>query len=214
MLSSRAGRALQLGGVGAEAGADLAWAWLNIGAAAMGATIVERLEADQMDVYFNAISKVPWEICEVAAMSLAFEDSMTALDLCADAVFLACGHQRQANGQFYDVGQLRKKHLSLSPTPSVFGWIDKFLAAPDLGLLEECRHALAHRQVRRDYMVTLEAGSAVKRALSEITMLPNSNHPAQSKGSIGSLIPRLVGFAETQIEALCEAILKDYPAPL
>ena len=121
MLSSRAGRALQFGGVGADAGADLAWAWLNIGAAAMGATIVERLGADQMEADFNAISKVPWEISEVAGMSLAFEDSMTTLDLCADAVFLACGHQRLANGQFYDVGQLRKRHLSLAPTPAVRG---------------------------------------------------------------------------------------------
>lgn len=68
MLSSRAGRALQSGGVAAHAGTDLAWAWLNIGAAAIGATIVERLAVDRMEVDFRAISDVPWEISEVTGM--------------------------------------------------------------------------------------------------------------------------------------------------
>lgn len=203
-----------MGGVHPAAGADLAWASLNIGAAAIGGTIAERLAGDQMESDLRAIGAVPWEITEVAAMSLAFEDSMTALDLCADAIFLSCGHQRPSSGQFFDVGQLRKKHLSLSPSPSVRAWIDQFVTDPDLALLEECRHALAHRFVRRDYMVKLEPDSAVKRTLSGITTLADSGHPAQSKGSIGLLIPRLVGFAETQVEALFEAILKDYPAPL
>jgi hypothetical protein len=57
MLSSRSGCALQTGGVAADAGGDLAWAWLNIGAAAMGATIVQRLEADLMELDFKSSAR-------------------------------------------------------------------------------------------------------------------------------------------------------------
>ena len=211
-LSSRAGRALVNGGIDPRASTDLGWVWLNIGSADIGWTLVERLGKREMADELKALKDVPWEICEVAGMSLGFEDSMTALDLCADAVFLACREPAKARGRFYDVADLRQLGAQLAAPPSIRGWIDSFLAEPDLTLLEECRHALAHRHVRRHYAVTLSPGVPVERALSEITTFAHGG-AGRSRGSIDALIPRLVRFAERQAESVCEAILRDFPAP-
>jgi len=40
---------------------------------------------------FRGVFPEEWDIVEIAAMSLAFEDSATALDLCANTVYLAAG---------------------------------------------------------------------------------------------------------------------------
>jgi hypothetical protein len=50
------------------------------------------------------------------------------------------------------------------------------------------------------------------RDLSEITTL-HGQQGARGQGSIGQLIPRLVDFGETRVEALCKAIITDFGAP-
>jgi hypothetical protein len=209
VLSSRAGRALVRTGVPDQAGQDLAWAWFNLGAADMGRTIVGRLAAGKFDE-LTAMFNEPWDILEVGAMSLAFEDVMTALDLCADAVFLACREPLDPTGRFYDLGNLKKRHRHLSASPSIRAWIDQLLCHPDLTLAEDCRHPLTHRFVRRHILMAV--GGAPFRSVSEITTL-HGQDPPRGRGSIGDLVPRLVGFGETHFESLCLAILTDFPAP-
>jgi hypothetical protein len=210
-LSSRAGRALVRAGVPHQAGDDLAWAWFNLGAADMGRTIVARLATDKID-HLTAMFSQPWDILEVGAMSLAFEDVMTALDLCADAIFLACREPLDAAGRFYDLGNLKKRHQRLSASPSIRAWIDQLLRHPDLSLAEDCRHPLTHRFVRRHILMAVGEGPPSARSLSEITTLHGVD-PPRGRGSIGVLIPRVVGFGEAQLESLCRAILTDFPAP-
>lgn len=211
-LSSRAGRALVAGGVPHRAADDLAWAWFNLGAAGLGRTIVGRLGSGSMDPDLDRIFSQPWEILEVAAMSLAFEDTMTALDLCADAVMIAGGQPMPANGRFHDVGLLGRDRSKLTLTSSVKAWVDQLLPHGDLALLVACRNPLTHQTVRRHIGVTMGTGIPTGRSLAEITTLHGSS-PPQGRGSIGVLIPQLVGFGETQVEALCAAILADFPAP-
>lgn len=210
-LSSRAGRALVRAGARDQAGQDLAWAWFNLGAADMGRTIVARLAADKTDE-LTAMFDQPWDILEVGAMSLAFEDVMTALDLCADAVFLACGEPLDPTGRFYDLGSLKKHHQRLCASPSIRAWIDQLLRHPDLALAEDCRNPLTHRFVRRHILMAVGTGAPSVRSLSEITTL-HGQGPPRGRGSIGDLVPRLVGFGEGQLASLCQAILTDFPAP-
>jgi len=213
-LSSEAGRVLKRAGK-ERAGDDLAWAWFNLGAADMGRTIVQRLSAGKMDPQLEAIFGQPWKILEVGAMSLAFEDVMTALDLCADAVFLICGEPTHpkggAPGQFYDLGNLKKRQGQLDAPAAIRGWIGQLLQDADkpdgdMTVLKDCRDALAHRQVRQHPMATFTSGVPTGMALSEITTLHGQGR-VQGRGSIGELIPRLVGFGEAQLESLCKAIL-------
>jgi hypothetical protein len=211
-LSSRAGRALVAGGVPHRAADDLAWAWFNLGAAGIGRTMVGRLGGGSMDPDLDRIFSQPWEILEVAAMSLAFEDTMTALDLCADAVMIAGGQPMPANGRFYDVGLLRRDRRKLTLTGSVVAWVDQLLLHADLALLVACRNPLTRQTVRRHIGVTMGTGIPTGRSLAEITTL-HGNAPPQNRGSIGVLIPQLVSFGERQVEALCNAVLADFPAP-
>jgi hypothetical protein len=206
-LSSRAGRALLEAGAPQQAGNDLAWAWLHLGAADLGRTIVRRLSAGEMDQQLEAIYGQPWEVLEVAAMSLGFGDVMTAIDLCADAVLLACGAPLHATGRFYDLGNLRRRRGELTTRPALEAWANQLLAHPDdLTLLEECRHHLIHRHVRRHIGVTMGNAEPTRRALAEITTLHGSD-PPRSRGSIADLVPRMVTFGEEQLKALCSAIL-------
>jgi hypothetical protein len=207
MLASRAGRGLVSAGITPEVGTDLGWAYFNIGSAGLGRVIVDRLAADGMAADLAALKLPSWEVAEVSAMSLAFEDSMTALDLCADAVFLASGAQRRAADRFYDFGTLKKSVQTLATTASVAAWVNAILGDRDLSLLEGCRHALTHRYFRRTFVVALQSGREMTRGLSEIT-----DYSGKSLGSIGVLIPRIVGFAEMQFESLCLAFLADFPA--
>ncbi len=211
-LASRAGRAFVAGGVIHRAADDLAWAWFNLGAAGMGRTIVTRLGNGVLDSELDRIFSEPWDILEVAAMSLAFEDAMTALDLCADAVMIAGGQPIRADGKYYDIGLLRRDQKKLTLTPSVQAWVVQLLPQTDLALLTACRNPLTHQSVRRHIGVTLGTGVPTGRALSEITTLHGAA-PPKGRGSIGILIPQLVGFSEKQVEALCSAVLADYPAP-
>jgi len=177
----------------------------------MGRSIIERLAGGDMDPQLAEVFDEPWDILEVAAMSLAFEDVMTALDLAADAVLLMCGEPLRTTGQFYDMGQLKKMHHRLAAPIFIRAWIDHLVQHPDLKLLEECRHPLTHRYVRRHIGVRV-GGTNSGRALSEITTLHGRGAP-RGRGSLGVLIPQLVTFGEAQVEALCQAILSDFPAP-
>ncbi len=145
-------------------------------------------------------------------MSLAFEDAMTAIDLCVDAVFLGCGRPLGATGRFCDLGDLKKQHRQLKAPAAIRSWIDHVLPNPDLKLLEECRQPLTQRFVRRHISVAVGEGGPSGKALSEITTL-HGQGSHKSWGSIGDPIPRLVGFGEAQLESLCQAILTDFPAP-
>jgi hypothetical protein len=198
-----------MGGKNSQAGDDLAWAWFNLGAAGMGREIVQRLARNDV-TDLTAIFDEPWDILEVAAMSLGFEDAMTALDLCSDAVFIASGRPQKEGGYAYDIGELRRQRSTLNAPAAIQAWIDQLCAHPDLRLLEACRHPLTHRTVRRH--IAFNVTSSV-RTPSEITTLHGTAAP-QGRGPIDDLIPRLVGFAEDQLERLCQAILTDFPAPL
>jgi hypothetical protein len=217
VLSDQAGRVLEPNG-GRRARDDLHWAWLHLGAAAIGQTVVDRLRAGQLDPQLEAIFGQPWEILEVASMSLGFGDVMSALDLCADAVLLACGRPPRPNGRFYDLNDLRASSPTppgrpprppLVAPPRLRAWIDQLLAHPDLQLLRDCRNPVVHQKLRRHRGVTMENGLVTGRALSEITTL-HGQGPAQWRGSIGDLVPRLVGFGEAQLVGLCRAVIQTW----
>ena len=215
VLASRAGITLKQHGTG-RAGDDLAGAWFNLRTAAMGRSIVERLDAQgPLDALLTEVFHQPREVFWMAAMSLGFEDVMTALDLCADAVLLLGGWQPLDNGSYYDLRHLKRQRRKLTVPPQVQTWVDQLLAPhDDLTLLAECRHALAHRNPRLHPLVRWEDGRAVM-ALPELTTLhgrdPQRGTPiARWRGSIGDLVPGLVGFGEEQLEALCLATLQTW----
>lgn len=196
-----------------RAATDLMRAAFHLGAAEVGWTIGAGLGGDVIDPRLQAVFGQTYDILEMATMSLGFGNTMSALDLCADAVLLACGEPLQGDGRFYDVGDLRRRRQGrrLAASPALRAWIDQLLADPDLAELQDCRDHLIHRTPQRDITYRLDRrGLATTRELAEITTL-QGGRPARQRGSIADLVPRLVGFGEDQLHDLCAAILTPRP---
>ncbi len=208
-LAGRAGWALLQAGLDRQANIDLVLAARRLGAAEVGWTIVERLGAGQPDAQLEALFGQDWDVLEETAMSLGFGQTVSALDLCADAVLLACGEQSLEQGRLYGLRQVRERDSGgqlVAPLP-LRAWVDQLLAHPDLALLKECRDHLTHRTPRRETTLLLDQrGRTDFRRLAELTTL-HGQAGVRNLGSIGQLVPRLVGFGEEQLEALCRAIL-------
>jgi hypothetical protein len=151
-----------------------------------------------------------WDVLEVTAMSLGFGDVASALDLCANAVYLAAGAPPNPTGRFVDLGNWSQAGFRSATQlpPATNGWLSQVLTHQDTKLLTRCREALVHRTVTR------KAGMGPSgRSLAEITTLPTPGGvPPRSLGSIGVLIPKLVAYGEDQVRLCCQALLADFRA--
>ena len=73
-----------------DAGRSIMWAAFNLKTAGMGQRIAAELESGPEGLArIRCVFDEDWDVLEIAAMSLAFEDVLTALDLCANATYLA-----------------------------------------------------------------------------------------------------------------------------
>ena len=183
-----------------DAASTLLWAAFNLRAARIGRRIVSELAADS--VGFARPTKVlheEWDVLEIAAMSLAFEDTMSALDLCANVLFLASGGTPAVSGKFKDLGYWTSARIAAVPAASQT-WITGLLASSEYAELKIARDALTHRFVSRH----IRLGGGVGRALAEIST------PTRNLGPIDVLIPRLVRFGEQAFETFCGALQTDF----
>jgi hypothetical protein len=192
-----------------DAGGALHWAAFNLRAARVGQTIVGELASGtQGYARLQTVLHEEWDVLEIAAMSLGFEDVMTAIDLCAYAVYLASGGTPSADGSFKDLGYWSATRAA-ALSAATRKWVTDLLSNPDSDLLRQCRDALTHRSVRRH--IRIAVGSIEGRSLVEITQRPTVLDPSPSSlGSIGDLIPRLLAFVERQFRLCCDAIKADY----
>ena len=199
----------QLSGTRRDAGRSIMWAAFNLRAARMGARIAAELGSGSAGLArLRAVFDEQWDVLEIGAMSLGFEDVMSALDLCANAIYLASGGQPASDGKYKDLGWWKPGHLAtLSGTPNTLRWVSELQADSERQILEHCRAMLTHRAVPRH--IFRGAGGAPTPPLTEIRIPAVGSSPAQ-RVSIGVLIPRLVQFGDNQFERCCAALLADY----
>ena len=183
------------------------WAAFNLRTARMGQRIVEELGSGSTGVArVRAVFHEEWDVLEIGAMSLGFEDVMTALDLCANAVYLASGGAPTSDGAYKDLGYWTPGRVGSLPT-NTHDWLLALLAHPDKQLLKHCRDELAHHAVpRHDFR---GAGGAATPPLTEIT-IPAVGGDPPARVSIGVLIPRLVAFGEDQFVRCSAALEADF----
>jgi hypothetical protein len=156
----------------------------------------------------QAIFPESWDTLEVSAMSLGFEDVTTAIDLCANAAYLATGGTPSADGSFKDLGYWSEQRIAALPN-ATGAWLGALLTNPDTQTLRACRQSLSHRTLVRH--IAIQVGSSQGRSLAEITTpgTPGGS-PPKSLGSIGILIPRLIAFGEREFISCCEALTSDF----
>lgn len=194
-----------------DAGGILGWAAFNLRAAHVGQRIAGELASGSGGYErLKVVLPEEWDVLEIAAMSLGFGDVMTAIDLCAHAVYLASGGTPSADGSFKDLGHWSPTRAAALPN-ATRKWVIDLRSDPDTDLLRRCRDALTHRSVRR--LIRIAVGAVEGRSLVEITERPTSGNPSPSSlGSIGDLVPHLVAFGEAQFRLCCAAIKADYGA--
>ena len=190
-----------------DAGRTLAWAAFNLRAAQIGERIVTELGTG-IDGYrrLQATLEQDWDVLEVAAMSLGFEDVTTALDLCSHAAFLATGGVPSADGKFKGLAILTTAPVETWPI-ATRAWAHELASHRDLQVLRQCRDGLAHRLVTRHIRI----GGGVARSLAEISTPPVlGGNDGVVLGNIGELIPRLLRFGEIQFVNCCAALRGDF----
>jgi len=193
--------ALEVGGRSPKgAGSTLIWAAFNLRAARVGRHIVDELATGSAGLArLTSVLPEEWDVLEIAAMSLGFEDTMTALDLCANVLYLSSGGTPAMAGRFKDLGYWTTPKAAALPS-ATRTWITDLLSSPEYEELKLARDALTHRFVSR----RIRLGGGVGRALAEIAT------PNRALGPINTLIPRLVAFGEDQFEAFCTDLLVDF----
>jgi hypothetical protein len=189
-----------------DAGASLAWAVFNLRAARVGLRLVEQLGAGRY-AQLKAVIPEEWDAIEIAAMSLGFGDTVTALDLCANAVYLAVGGPPAKDGRYKDVSHWSEGKLAGLPS-SLRVWVSNLVAADDYCLLLTCRDAITHRTLSRT--IALSVGSAPSRNALRISTSSLDPGGPRVLGSLDELIPRFVAFGEQQYALCCDAILETY----
>jgi len=183
------------------------WAVFNLRTARMGERIAAEMGSGSAGVArLRAVFHEEWDVLEVGAMSLGFEDVMTALDLCANAVYLVAGGTPSSGGAYKDLGYWTPGRVAKLPS-NTHDWLVALQAHPDKHLLDHCRTELAHRAVQRH--VIRGAGGAATPSLTEIT-IPAVGGDPPARVSIGVLIPRLVEFGNDQFLRCCAALESDF----
>jgi hypothetical protein len=183
------------------------WAAFNLKTAGMGQRIAAELESGPEGLArIRCVFDEDWDVLEIAAMSLAFEDVLTALDLCANATYLASGGTPASDGNFKDLGHWTTERLATLPE-NTRDWLGALLASSGKHLLDHCRSQLAHRAVSRH--VIRGVGGPPTPSLTEIMIPALDGEPARPV-SIGVLIPRLVGFGSDQFLGCCTALHSDF----
>jgi hypothetical protein len=199
-LAARTEATIRAAGKAPFGSADrLLWAAFNLRSARIGQRIITLLAASPSG--YSALSAqldAEWDVLEVAAMSLAFEDSMTALDICANALYEAVGGTAPPSGIFRDVGYWSTVRIAALSKPTTKAWITALTSSADYADLKLARDALTHRYVSRQMF---RGGT---RSVSSIAT------PGRSLGSLDVLIPRTILFAEQEFESFCGALAKDF----
>jgi hypothetical protein len=197
----------RLSGSKHDAGRSIMWAAFNLRTARMGERIAAELGSGSAGVArVRAVFHEEWDVLEIGAMSLGFEDVMTALDLCANAVYLVSGGTPTSDGAYKDLGYWTPGRLVKLPS-NTHDWLLALQAHPDKHLLAHCRTELAHRAVQRH--VIRGAGGAASPPLTEMT-IPAVGGDPPARVSIGVLIPRLVEFGKDQFLRCCAALEADF----
>lgn len=198
-----------------QVGSDLTWAAWHLEAAAAGQRIVESLKAGHVGE-LTQLFGIQWDALEVMAMSLGFGDVMSALDLCADALYLVTGGTPKSTGGFKDMGWWTPSRATTLP-PRLRAWINALLVSADWPLLKNCRHPIIHRYLQRTIAVSFTDSLATgqtsyHRSLVDISLPPPPPYTAAPTplGNIGDLIPRLRGFGEAQYHDFCAALQATY----
>ena len=178
----------------------ISWAAFHLGAAFAAEVMIERLGTeDGWHDLQRVLGVNSYDIMEAQAFIVASSSVMTAIDLCAAAVYRLSGGT-PAPGREYDLGDWRRHGDRDETPPALQTWLSDVLRSAEQSLLERARHQAVHRSTPR--VIKLTAG-AHRLPASEF-VVDGTAHP------VDDLIARFARHGENRFDAFCDSVASDY----
>jgi hypothetical protein len=181
----------------------LAWAAFNLGAGKIGAGLIDRLAAPGgFSQIQTLLSPEPFDVAEAAALSFTSRSIVTAMDLCAAALYRLYGGPGRRGGHEADVGTWDVKVLhSLLPPSEIAQWVWGLKTSTEWILLEQVRHGMTHRRFAR----------TVKATTRQDRVPIDDIHVDGVAYQIDKLVHRFVRFGEDRFVLLCDELRSQFP---
>lgn len=168
------------------------WASWHLDSAVMAFRSYEIAEPDGDDNIFGS----SLQVAEITAFGGVFRACVSALDLCGAFLgAMATGIVPQHHERHSDIGQLTGNELNQLPVP-LARWHKNLVDDANWELLQEFRHGVTHRRLRRHISV----GSGIERGLAL--------HVGEVPENIKTLLPRMIGFSGERFLSLLDLLLK------
>ena len=201
----------RLGEDGGEAiGRLVATGAFHLDAARFGARLYSMVHSPDDYDTVRRLGETPTTL-ETAAANLVFRGVVTALDLCAAALYrLNAPSPGVPGGRERDMAWWNSPGRRASLTPEQASWVSSIQGSEDWTLLEEARHAYTHRTVPRH--VRLQLGSLVGPQGPDPEMAPVLRRGGTEivisgrKHDLADILPRLVAFGELEWRAFVDLL--------
>jgi hypothetical protein len=176
----------------------LSWASWHLNTAQLGWDVLERAWADGDE----NLTGHPLYTVEMAAENLIFRGVVSAMDLCAAAIYRLTGESLRADRE-RDVGwwldTRGKRHWRLVPIP-VRQWLRVFRGHTTWEMATELRNAFTHRSLQRHVSLAIGHGHG-----SVEFETPNGRYDSEEAMS------RLVTFGQRRYSSFERALARSYP---
>jgi hypothetical protein len=180
----------------------------NLDSAKIGYRMAERLSGGQGDQLRALLGGGDWDTVEHAAMSLAVEDVVTAMDLCAAIIqSLVRPAPTRWGDRVWDINSVNASDIPATWVP-LHGWLDNLRRHEHYRRLVAWRHAMVHRSYEK---VSLSTQWSPTESVADEERAPSSIYVRAEDGSHLSFdLPDALGtvvlLGARQFQAFCIAV--------
>jgi hypothetical protein len=180
----------------------------NLDSAKIGYRMAERLSGGQGDQLRALLGGGDWDTVEHAAMSLAVEDVVTAMDLCAAIIqSLVRPAPTRWGDPVWDINSVRDADIPEAWAP-VRGWLENLQRHEHYGRLIAWRHAMVHRSYEKVSLATRwsSAGTSVDEERGPSSIYVRAADESLLSFDLPDALGTMVLLGARQFQAFCIAV--------
>ena len=173
-------------------------AWYHVGAAAVALELIENVEDPERRRALGVLFAAPPDLLDWTAFSIGTRSVISALDVCAAAVWRLSGGRPLNSGRERDLDEAFRMQAQLTSGPLV-NWLVLAHDSPEYPTIREFRHGFTHRQVSRHVQVFL--GEDRSEFVSEV---------GSSRQTAAAHLRMAIPFAVDRFSAFCDAAIEQF----
>jgi hypothetical protein len=186
-----------------QAASLMTWAAMNLGTAQLGRGLMDRIATSEgVEEVRRLLGDQLFQVLEVSAFSTSARSVVTALDLCAAALYRMSGLPARKGGKEADVSYWTAQRITASQLePEQKTWLTSLQTSCEWQFLEPVRHGVTHRYFRTSvYLSTGGVGPIINDVWIDGTTY-----------SMDGLVRRFFLFGEDQFRSFCDGLRSAYP---